>query len=250
MGIKTYSFDALTDQRVNSNNPNAHRLGVGIPDGVKMVMRKHAGVIMYLKSLQTMFALAQWRIQRGENKPVMFIFDEVQAMQKKVSAMISEIYQEMNANKPKGKNDEPSDKYLYYKAVADFVKDLETQFTTYTITTGRASGVYSIFIGQSPNAQVWNDMKIGKNGDYPAMEMFGKVTRAGTVRKLIGRGASSSKYGLSELDPKLIKYVNQHRFFGMYNGNVCEGATIDVFKPFLTLNNDNILDKCWTRWNR
>ena len=246
--IHTFAIDGLTSKPRQDINGNLLSPGYNVPDGLKGIVKQYGGTITYIKCLQLMCAMARYRADNGFESNLLFVFDEIQAAQKVIKAMMSTIYIEMKIRKPKAK-EEPSEEYLYLKAIADLVKDTDTNFTTYLNTTGRASGIFSVFIGQSPNWDVWAASAIQPNGDYGKMDLFGQVTKAGTVRKLIGKGAGSSKYGLSTLaknDPVGKRYVEENRFFGMYYGNNCEGVEVTVFKPFLTLNSDDISQKCWT----
>lgn len=248
LGIHTFAIDGLTSKPRKDVHGRLIERGVGIPHGLKGALKQYSGTIAYIKTLTLMCALAQHRADNGFDNNVFFIFDEIQAAQKVIKAMMSTVYTEMKIRKPKGK-EEPGEEFLYLKALADMVKDADIGLTTYLNTTGRVSGIYSIFIGQSPNWDVWSQAAVSPNGDYPRMDLFGQITKAGTVRKLIGKGAGSSKYGLSSLaksDPVGKRYVEENRFFGMYQGNNCEGVDITVFKPFLTLNSDDIAHKCWT----
>lgn len=261
LGVPIFSYDAMVKSRVHSATPEKHTRGYGMQEGIKYALSQFTGAIMYLKSLQLMCAIADWGIDHPYATPLVFVFDEIQAMQRVIQGMVGKIVGALNSRVPQ-KGQEPTEEYKYLCALSDWIKDVDNSFNTYLITTGRAAGIYSIFIGQNPNASIWTNMKTSMpsytlTGKGPAtatmpIELLSKVTAAGTVRKIIGRGAANSSYGLSNPSADAeyktgLRYVNSHRFFGMYHGNTTSGAEIDFFKPFLTLNTDDIFDKCWTK---
>ena len=248
LGIHTFTFDGLTSKPRKDENGQLWAPGHNIPESLKPILKPYAGALLYVKVLVYMCAIAQYRADNGYEGNLLFVFDEIQAAQKVIKAMMITVYTEMKIRKPKGK-EEPSEEFLYLKSIADFMKNADIALTTYLNTTGRFSGVFTIFIGQSPNWDTWSGLAIPASGDYIKLELFGQITKAATVKKLIGKGAGSSKYGLSSLaktDPTARRYVEENRFFGMYYGNTCDGVEVTVFKPFLTLNSDDIKHKCWT----
>lgn len=261
LGVPIFSYDAMVKSRVHSPTPEKHTRGFGLPKSISGELSQYSGALMYLKLLQLMCAMASWGQEHEYGKPLMFVFDEIQAIQRVIQAMIKKISSLLNSKSPeKGKG--ASDDYKYLLALSDWIKNVDDSFSLYLTTTGRTSGVFSIFIGQNPNINIWSNMKTQLPGytingrstnEKPSLiEIFSRITSTATLKKIIGRGAANSQYGLSNANADNeyktnLKYVNSHRFFGMYGANTTSGTNVEFFKPFLTLNTDDIFDKCWTK---
>lgn len=250
--IPTFTYDGMVLERPNSTNPS-HRQGFGMPDEVRKELGKFGGAILYLKCVQLMCAMAQYRADKGANDDIMFVFDETQAMQRLIKSAVEktvEIKKKHAPKKVKGVEEEPDSVYLYVSTLLDWFKEVNVNIDTYVNTTGRKSNTFCIFIAQSPDYSTWNNLKI--KTDDGQIELLSRITFADTIFKILGRGSTTSKYGLGgdgkkSVTPKELQYVANNRFFGMYDGKTTDGADITIFKPFLTLNSDNPLDKCWTK---
>ena len=246
-GINTATYDAMVKHRP-SDNSKEHTLGYGIPKEVQGKLGKYAGAIHYLKSVQLMCAMAQYRADRVTSHPIMFIFDETQQIQEVIKDLINETTKLNTQHKPpKGK--EGDEVYVYTSKLIEWFIEINSNIGTYINTTGRKSSTFCIFIAQSPDYTTWNSLT-AKAGDT-TVQMLGKITMANTICKILGKGSTTSKYGLGgdgkkSISEKELKYVTNNRFFAMYDGKTTDGADVKVFKPFLTLNTDNPFDKCWT----
>lgn len=250
--INTFTYDGMVVGRPNSNNPN-HRQGFGMPEEVKKALGKYAGAIVYLKAVQLMCAMAQYRADAGAPDDIMFVFDETQAMQRLIKAAVektAELKKQHTPKKVKGVEEEPDTIYKYTTVLLDWFKEVNVNIDTYINTTGRKSNTFCIFIAQSPDYSTWSNLK-AKAGDTQ-LELLSQITFSNTIFKILGRGSTTSKYGLGgdakkNVSEKELKYVANNRFFGMYDGKTTDGASVTIFKPFLTLNSDNPFDKSWTK---
>lgn len=250
--IPTFTYDGMVLKRPNSNKPN-HRQGFGMPEEVKKELGKYGGAIHYLKCVQLMCAMAQYRADKGAENDIMFVFDETQAMQRLIKSAVEktvELKKKHAPKKVKGVEEEPDSVYVYVSTLLDWFKEINVNIDTYVNTTGRKSNTFCIFIAQSPDYSTWNNLRI--KTDDGQIDLLSRITFADTIFKILGRGSTTSKYGLGgdgkkSVTPKELQYVANNRFFGMYDGKTTDGADITIFKPFLTLNSDNPMDKCWTK---
>lgn len=252
--INTFAYDGMVQRRANSDAPN-HVQGYGMPAEIKSYFDTYAGAIVYMKAVQLMCSMAQYRADHGVTQDIMFVFDETQAMQRLVKAAVEktvELKKTYAPKKGKGAAEDPKGAaiYQYASILLDWFKDVDTNINTYVITTGRKSNTFCLFIGQSPDWSTWTELKA--KADEGQLGLLSRITFADTIFKILGRGSTTSKYGLGgdgkkNISPKELKYVANNRFFGMYDGKTTDGADIKIFKPFLTLNTDDPLDKCWTK---
>ena len=250
--INTFTYDGMVKHRP-SDNSEQHTLGYGMPEEVEKELGKFAGAIHYLKSVQLMCAMAQYRADAGSNNDIMFIFDETQAMQRLIKSAVEKTLQLNKEHKPKkvkGVEEAPDTVYQYTSVLMDWFKEINVNIDTYVNTTGRKSNTFCIFIAQNPDYSTWSNLRVKIGDSY--LDLLSRITFADTIFKILGRGSTTSKYGLGgdgkkSVTPKELQYVANNRFFGMYDGKTTDGADITIFKPFLTLNSDNPLDKCWTK---
>lgn len=250
--INTFTYDGMVLKRPNSDNPN-HIQGFGMPAEVKKALGKYAGAIVYLKAVQLMCAMAQYRADCGAPDDIMFVFDETQAMQRLIKAAVektAELKKQHTPKKVKGVEEEPDTIYKYTTVLLDWFKEVNVNIDTYINTTGRKSNTFCIFIAQSPDYSTWTNLR-AKAGDCQ-LDLLSQITFSSTIFKILGRGSTTSKYGLGgdakkAVTEKELKYVTNNRFFGMYDGKTTDGASVTIFKPFLTLNSDDPFDKSWTK---
>lgn len=250
--INTFTYDGMVKKRPNSNNKN-HTQGFGMPAEVSKALGKYSGAILYLKAVQLMCAMAQYRADVGAQNDIMFVFDETQAMQRLIKNAVEKtvaLKKEHTPAKVKGVEQPPDKVYTYTSILLDWFKEVNVNIDTYVNTTGRKSNTFCIFIAQSPDYSTWTNLKA--KTDNGQIELLSRITFADTIFKILGRGSTTSKYGLGgdgkkAVTAKELKYVANNRFFGMYDGKTTDGADITIFKPFLTLNTDNPMDKCWTK---
>lgn len=248
-GINTFTYDGMVKYSPNDKS-ESHSQSYGMPDVVKKELGKYGGAIVYLKCIQLMCAMAQRRADLGAQNDIMFVFDETQAMQRLIKSFIEKVSELNKANKPKkvkGVEEEPNELYTYTSILLDWVKEINVNIDTYVNTTGRKSNTFCVFIGQSPDYNTWTPLKV--KTDNGQLELLSRITFADTIFKILGKGSTTSKYGLGggNVSDKELTYVANNRFFGMYDGKTTDGATVTIFKPFLTLNSDNPFDKCWTK---
>lgn len=246
-GIKTFTYDAMVKHCQGDDAPN-HTLKYGMPSSLLGSLGKFAGQILYLKSLQLMCAMAEYRADNGFDESILFVFDEIEAMQLNIQRLSDAVVDLLQTYKP-AKNDNPSLEYVYLKVLHDWIIEIDANINTYMNTTGRTSSTFTLFIGQTPDKEKWSDLacKLNKGRQL----LLGRVTTSNTVSKIMGKGSTTSKYGLGgdgkkNIAEKELQYVTNNRFFGMYDGKTTDGANIQVFKPFLTLNTDDLDAPCWT----
>lgn len=245
-GVNTFAFDGMSENDGKRTYKKSH----GIPKELENDLGGFTGPLMYLRCLQLMCVIAQYRQEHGaRDNGIMFIFDEIEKVQSSVKEAYAKIKSLNTAHKPKtvkGVKEEADMVYNYTSVLLDWIANVDGNLTAYTVTTGRASNTFTLFIAQSPDYGTWSSLNLDKD-----IKLFGKITNSGTVVKILGKGTSSSKYGLGGtaggklISEKERKYIENYRFFGMYKGKSTDSGKIDVFKPFLTLNSDDIMEKCW-----
>lgn len=250
-----YSYDA--NVRTHKNEINSpYTLGATIPEYIYKELGEFSGAMLYLRSIALMCAMADYRNQHGFNdNGMMFVFDEIQAMQKLICNMVNKITIVYEANKPPAdsKKDYDGDrrKYEYCLKMLHWLVDVDAGLQKYADTTGRAGAIFTMFIGQNATAEVWNNLKpkvkIGK-GSAMELPFMSRLLKAGTVTKLMGKGTSASNYGLggANITSDEQMYITKYRYFAIYDGPDAGKADVQAFKPFLTLNYDDIFAKCWT----
>lgn len=247
-GIESFTYDAMVKHH-KGDESSSYILGETLPDYVKGELGRFAGALLYIRAVQLMCMMAQHRADVGSDRDIMFIFDETQAMQRLIQSTVNKISQIKNAHKPK-KNEEGDEVYKYTSRLLDWIIDANTNIDIYVNTTGRKSSTFCIFIAQSPDYSTWSNLVT--TVENVKVQLLSRITFADTVCKILGKGSTTSKYGLGgdgkkSVTPKELEYVSNNRFFGIYDGKTTDGAKIDIFKPFLTLNTDDPFDGCWTK---
>ena len=250
LNTQIYAFDANVKHHKNNEN-SGYELGSTLPSYVSKNLKEYAGAFLYLRSIALMCAMADYRAQYSpSDNGIFFVFDEIQAMQRLIYNAISkvqELYEESKPDEKKGGGD--SEVYEYCKRVLNWAVSVDAAIDKYTVTTGRAGAVFSLFIGQNATAGLWNSIiptvKIGKKSRQ--LPFMSRLLTCGTVVKFMGKGTSSSNYGLggANITKEELNYISEYRFFSKYLGPDASKAEVTVFKPFLTLNYDDIFAKCW-----
>ena len=250
LNTEMYSFDA--NVKYHKNNPNSgFELGGSIPKYVYEKLNGVSGAFLYLRSLALMCAMADYRAQFGvPDNGLFFVFDEIQAMQRLIFNAISKVQELFEENKPNNKNEGNKEIYEYCKSILEWAVSVDAALDKYTVTTGRTGAVYSLFIGQNATAGLWDSIiptvKLGKSGKQ--LPFMSRLLKCGTVVKFMGKGTTSSNYGLggANITKDELTYISEYRFFSRYTGPEAGKADVTVFKPFLTLNYDDIFERCWT----
>lgn len=250
LGVKSFTFDAMV-KRHKGESGGIQGID-SMPDCVKDSLGGFCGAFLYLRAIQLMCAIAQYRANNGA-KPSFFVFDECQAVMGEIQSAITKTMTLMGNNKP-AKNEEPNDVYKYCLKVLNWIINVDDAINTYTITTGRKSSVLSLFIAQSADINLWRgfatQIKTG-TGNGQRVALISRIIESGTVCKILGKGTTTSKYGLGgdakkTVSAKELGYVTNNRHFAIYDGKTTDSAEITVFKPFLTLNYDDPMENCWT----
>lgn len=256
LGTESFIFDANVKAHKNDMS-TGYILGGTIPEKLKSKLAKHTSALMYLRAIAIMCAMSNRRAQNDHetnDDGMLFVFDEIQTMQKLIINAIIELQMLYDENSPTGKKADDSDEeiYNYCKKVLSWIVDVDAALSNYINTTGRVSGIYTMFIGQNATANVWNSLetniRVGKKGK--PVSLLAMILKAGTVTKLLGKGTSSSVYGLSgaNITSDESGYITKYRYFALYDGPTATNAgEVSAFKPFLTLNYDDIFAKCWTK---
>lgn len=251
--INTFSYDAMLSTHKDSGDARYSLTGSMPRDVAAAGMGGFAGAIMYLKSVQLMCAMAKFRTANtGSFKNIMFVFDETQAMQKLIKGAVEMAARLKKEHKPKtvkGQTEPGDSIYVYCDTLLNWFNNVDINISTYINTTGRKSSTFCIFIAQNPDYSTWNNMIAEADGKQ--LKLLSGITMADTICKILGKGSTTSKYGLGgdgkkNVSAKEFQYVANNRFFGIYDGKTTDGASITIFKPFLTLNTDNPKDACWT----
>lgn len=246
LGIKTFTFDGRLERHRGED------IGLcakdTMPVCVKGELGQYASLFVYLRALHFMCSIANKHAQ--DPVTYFFVFDEIQGYQENLKTAIEKISNLIDKNKPK-KDEEGNEVYNYCWKLLEWIINVNANFTTYINTTGRTSGVCSLYIGQSAIDATWKKLvmpyKLKEKGTIP---LFDQALRAGTVCKILGKGQYGSKYGLggANISETEKKYITGNRHFAIYDGNAADTAEkITVFKPFLTLNYDDPRKSCWTK---
>lgn len=242
-GIKTFTYDAMGVNR--RGTPDEREFNSSLPEYAQAELGQFTSVIFYMKAVQLMCAMAQRRADVGYEGQIMFVFDETQALQMQVKPLVNKL-NDIRKKLTKAKQTD-SELFVYCNMLSDWLVNVDSNMSIYINTTGRKSATFTLFIAQSPDYSVWNDMQASLDGGGK-IQLLSQVNSAGTVFKMIGKGGTTSKYGLGgkvDIPAKELQYVSNNRFFGMYDGKTTDGAKITIFKPFLTLNYDDPFEDCW-----
>lgn len=245
-GLHTFTMDGLTMQGRADKNGKILIPKEGFPEYAGKY-KVYGGLLMMLKSIHLMCAVAQYKTEHGDETPLLWVFDEIQAWQTTLCAF-AEMLSGITAPK---KNEEPNPLYDYAQKVLEFIADTDSGIKNYITTTGGKGGVFTLWICQNTDAGAWNSIRVtsGKR----QLPLFGAINKAGTMRKILGRGNTIGQYALGGLKGEArfrnqLNYVANNRFFCMFRGSQTDKNTdAQFFKPFLTLNTDDIYDGCWTK---
>lgn len=245
-GLHTFAMDGLTMQGRTDKNGKLFIPKDGFPEYAGKY-KVYGGLLMMLKSIHLMCAVAQYKTEHGDETPLLWVFDEIQAWQTTLCAF-AEMLGGIAAPK---KNEEPNPLYEYAQKILEFIADTDSGIKNYITTTGGKGGVFTLWICQNTDAGAWNSIRVtsGKR----QLPLFGAINKAGTMRKILGRGNTIGQYALGGLKGEArfrnqLNYVANNRFFCMFRGSQTDKNTeAEFFKPFLTLNTDDIYDGCWTK---
>lgn len=245
-GLHTFALDGLTMKGRPDKNGKLFSPKEGFPEYANKY-RVYGGLIMMLKSIHLMCAVAQYKTEHGDDTPLLWVFDEIQAWQTTL-ASFAELLNGVSAPK---KNEEPNPLYDYSQKILEFIADTDAGIKNYITTTGGKGGVFTLWICQNTDAGAWNNIRV--NSGKRQLSLFGAINKAGTMRKILGRGNTIGQYALGGLKGEArfrnqLNYVANNRFFCMFKGSQTDKNTdAHFFKPFLTLNTDDIYDGCWTK---
>ena len=247
LGVESFIYDCNVEYHKNSQS-TGFLLGGTLPKKVEKLLSENACALMYMRALALMCAIADKRSKQPTNdKGLLFVFDEIQSMQRMIMSTVTKVNNLYSENLDDG----DSDIRDYCLKLLNWMSNLDDALEKYVNTTGRVSSVYSIFIGQNATAGLWNSIiptiKIGKKGVQKPF--LSRLLTSGTVTKIVGKGTTNSPYGLggANIDQVELKYVQNYRYFGLYDGAEAKSGSVEIFKPFLTLNSDDIFSRCWLR---
>jgi len=245
-GLHTFTLDGLSSKPRKDIRGREFRHADTIPVFAKEY-QSYAGTLMYLKTLGLILAAAQWKTDNNDSDPILWIFDEIQAFQSNLASL----GERLSSIKAPRKNEPESEIYNYAQRVMEFIDDVNNNLTTYINTTGRKSSLFTVWICQNTDAGTWKNFEVQTSkGKKP---LLGLINKAGTMRKVLGKGNEIGQYALGGLKQNTeyknqLKYVKENRFFCIVKGAQTSKDTEAVFfKPFLTLNTDDIYDPCWTK---
>lgn len=235
-GIQTFAYDGGSEE-----NPLTGRVYADlIPEEVRGTFGESAGILHYLKCLEWVLILARGRASGvlKDKKEVYCVFDECEAVQEQLCALGSKL---KGALSTQSRKDSP-EVYKYASDVRDWLINLSSELGYYIKTSGRVSNVFTLFIAQDTNATKWKNIPLDK-GSIP---MLAQILKASTVHKILGKGCSGT-YGLDggKLSANELSLIEENRFFTQFDGAQATPNSIEVFKPFLTLNTDDPNAGCW-----
>lgn len=245
-GLHTFAMDGLTSQGRVDKNGKTFSPKSGFPEYASKY-RVYGGMMMMLKCIHLMCAVAQYKTEHNDETPLLWVFDEIQAWQTTLCA-----FAEMLCSIPAPKKNEgESELYDYAQKVLEFIADTDSGMKNYITTTGGKGGVFTLWICQNTDAGAWNNIAVSSG--KRKLTLFGAINKAGTMRKILGRGNTIGQYALGGLRGESrfrnqLNYVANNRFFCIFRGSQTDKNTeAEFFKPFLTLNTDDIYDGCWTK---
>lgn len=239
--LHTYAIDM---------QPTSIRYGYTAKDSMRKINKAFAksnalcSSMLILKNLQVMLLYATYLA--AVNKPLthLWILDEINNMMVALNSGREFIDAFIKSNAPK-KGEEESEDYRYAKKIQQFWKNILDQISQGVNATFGISSTKFLLIGQDPT-------KILDNNS-PGGEVLSKLGNLATNKYILGRGLSGVyKVGSVSFHKTATKQekdlLENYRYFIMRDkprALADESSSDILFKPLLTLNSSNVLDRCW-----
>lgn len=239
--LHTYAIDM---------QPTSIRYGYTAKDSMRKINKAFAksnalcSSMLILKNLQVMLLYATYLA--SVNKPLthLWILDEINNMMVALNSGREFIDAFIKSNAPK-KGEEESEDYKYAKKIQQFWKNILDQISQGVNATFGISSTKFLLIGQDPT-KVLED-------NSPGGAVLSKLGNLATNKYILGRGLSGVyKVGSVSFHKTATKQekdlLENYRYFIMRDkprALADESSSDILFKPLLTLNSSNVLDRCW-----
>lgn len=239
--LHTYAIDM---------QPTSIRYGYTAKDSMRKLNKKFAknnalcSSMLILKNLQVMLLYATYLA--SVNKPLthLWILDEINNMMVALNSGREFIDAFIKSNAPK-KGEEESEDYKYAKKIQEFWKNILDQISQGVNATFGISSTKFLLIGQEPT-KILED-------NSPGGAVLSKLGNLATNKYILGRGLSGLyKVGSVSFHKTATKQekdlLENYRYFIMRDKPraLADETNSDIlFKPLLTLNSSNVLDRCW-----
>lgn len=239
--LHTYAIDM---------QPTSIRYGYTAKDSMRKINKGFAksnalcSSMLILKNLQVMLLYATYLA--AVNKPLthLWILDEINNMMVALNSGREFIDAFIKSNAPK-KGEEESEDYRYAKKIQQFWKNILDQISQGVNATFGISSTKFLLIGQDP-IKILDD-------NSPGGAVLSKLGNLATNKYILGRGLSGVyKVGSVSFHKTATKQekdlLENYRYFIMRDkprALADESSSDTLFKPLLTLNSSNVLDRCW-----
>lgn len=241
--VHTYAVDM---------QPNSIRCGYTAKDSLRKQNKSFAkqsslaSAFLILKNLQVMTLYATYLKEKGKGLTHLWVLDEINNMVMALDSGYEFLTDFIKKHEPK-KGEEASEDYNYAVSIQSFWEKLTKEINEGRTATFGVSGTKFLVIGQDPLQVIGNTNK--SSGSYIISTLAGMATN----RYIVGRGLSNTRAVGSILFHRTASkqeksLLEDCRYFIMRNttsATVSEACTDVLFKPLLTLNSSNILDRCW-----
>lgn len=242
-GLHTYSFDATdTVPRLDPNGVEHSAVeylkGLGRLDCADYIPS-----MLYLKNLQLLALVAQARkMGYGAGIPIVWVLDEI--------TLAAGDIRRLAEAKPTGrKKIEEGTKDDFLTKWYNFIDMAGSGMRSCILEAFGIANINVVMIGQIPGEELGI---AGMQSRGPIGALFTGAEQQ-CNKYIVGRGLGAvSSYGSVALKRKNMQNFNaveNNRFFEIRSrakANVGDEYESEVFKPFLTLNTDDIYDPCWT----
>ena len=249
----TYAYD-MNGNKTRYNRSPYEELGKIVGKKSRLYKTSVASALFILKQLQLIMLTSRYKQLHDDKRFIVWVFDELNNIYLNFISgfnSISAAYTD--------KSTEESDKEFIAR-LEPFLTDLyEEIFNGATESFGQSMYRF-ILIGQMPqsiydgkalpNSFPHDPKAWGDNAKY----MLGTITTLKSNQHIVGRGLNinggfGSKTFHNHATTAEKEALENQRYFIMRKErqvNADQEAPHILFKPYLTLNSDNILDGCWT----
>lgn len=242
-GLHIYALDATDSVPRLDANGVEHSAVNYLKSIGRLDCAEHVTAMLYLKNLQLLSLVAQARkMGYGAGAPMLWVLDEI--------TLAAGDLRRLAEAKPSGKKKiEDGSKEEYLSKWYNFLDMAGSGMRSCILEAFGIANINVVMIGQIP----------GEELGIPGMQSRGPIGALFTGAEqqcnkyIVGRGLGAvSSYGSVALKRKSMQDFNaveNNRFFEIRNrakANVGDEYESEVFKPFLTLNSDDIYDTCWT----
>ena len=221
-GVPVLAVDGLNHQLDDAIPVRNYNPGYGIPQALREELTPELGALAYAKGVQLMNLLGGARLSgmMPSKRRIFFILDEAEQCGGALEISKNNIKAMMDANKPKGKNPQPSPEYIYLKKLYGLYSSIGKSADEFLKTNGRSGNMGAITIGQSAYINAWK-------GPFKSMATQSPV-------KFLGVGSDKGGAGI---DKKVEGYsMLGMGYFGFVNGGDSSKDNTTMIKTTLVLN--------------